>query len=86
MKSYNKLKELIEGELCNYSYFEGWDIEIEDSYKEWDYFILHTRCNSVRFRVSGDEIEIELGEDSYYEIRGYDTSIKYLWMALLKWE
>lgn len=86
MKRYDKLKELIENELGDYSYFEGWEIELEYQEKEYDVFTLNNRCNDARFRVWDDKIEVELGEDSYYKVEYYEYTIKYFWQAILSWD
>lgn len=86
MKKYDKLKELVEKELSEYSYFEGWDIKFEEEYKDYEYYNLETKMNDVHFRVSDDKIEVELSEDSYYEIKYFDWTIKYFWMAILSWD
>jgi hypothetical protein len=37
------------------------------------------------YNKKDNKIEVEIGEDSWYEICSYDWKIKYFWMALLQW-
>lgn len=98
LKGYEKVKELIENELSDYSYFKTKNLEWNDCYGDYDesdeeehYKIeiyghdeyLKTLC--FNYNTKTEQIEIEIGEDSWYQIETYDYTIKYFWMALLKW-
>jgi len=97
MIGYEKVKELIEGELSDYSYFEIGELKLNDEYGSFDeedeeehYIIEITsrdKVKTLRFNYNRktDKIEIELSEDSFYEVDDYSYRIKYFWMALLEW-
>ncbi len=99
MKGYNKIKELIEGELEDYGHFKIGELNWNDEYgsfseedKEEHYIIdiehgFEGKSKTLRFNYNRtkDEIEIELGEDSWYKVCDYDYTIKHFWMALLEW-
>ncbi len=99
MKWYKKIEEIIEGELSDYSYFAKYEIhhnqdysnDPDEEYYDVDIWILGDEekeypTKTLNFRVTEDETEIELGEDSWQKFTDYDYRIKYFWMALLSWE
>jgi len=87
MEYYNKIKALVEHELDDYSYFEGWKISLENNESdEYEYYLLSTRCNDVEFRVNDKKIEVRITEDVYQEVIWFESSIKYFWMSLLNWD
>lgn len=99
LKGYQAVKELIEGELSDYSYFKAGELEWNDAYGEYedddeqehysiDITIGHEdkrRYLNFNYNKQEDTIEIELGEDSWQEVTDYDYKVKYFWMALLEW-
>ena len=90
MKHKHLLEDLLNEELGDYSYFTVESVECEDSDENIEYYSVkitggkHTQYLS--FKVDGIKIEVELGENSWYEVCTYEYTIKYFWMALLKWE
>lgn len=92
MKGYEKVKELVEGELDDYSFFSIKNIEMYDDYKEEEYYRVEIETNRdkkitlhLKYNIENDKISVELGEDTYEEVKSYDYTIKYFWMALLEW-
>ncbi len=92
------LSDFLESELGDYSFV--WKIELEDEYEYEDYFYFNVEynrmkladCNNgLRFKVKPnrpdveDEIQIDMGEDSWYEICTFNQTVKYFWM-MIKWE
>lgn len=95
MKYYEKIKEFVEGEIDDYSYFKLKEIRLNTCFGNDDkdeYYYVDIETNSERektlcFHYDGekDKLEIELGEDNYEEVNDYSWRIKYFWMALLEW-
>jgi hypothetical protein len=97
MKGYEKVKELVEGELSNYSYFNIGEIKVDNCYdqtEEDEYYTVdigslnldsETKSLCFHYNRKEDKIEIELGEDNFEEVDDYSYKVKYFWMALLKW-
>ena len=95
MKGYEKVKEMLESQLDDYTYFSYDEIEIDGGYeqsKEDEYYKVEiTKANEkdetlcFHYNRKKDILEIELGEDNFQEITTYDWRVKYCWMALLKW-
>jgi hypothetical protein len=91
------VKELVEGELSDYGYFQIRDYIWNDAYGEYDeqdeeehYAVSITMSDKTKvlafnYNKKEDKIEIELGEDSWQEVDDYSHNIKYFWMALLTW-
>lgn len=92
MKHKHLIEEFLNEELGDYSYFTIEHIELEDSDEESDieyYSVKITGGNNTQylsFKVDGIKIEVELSENSWYEVCTYEYTIKYFWMALLRWE
>ena len=91
MKGYEKVKELIDRELEDYSYFEIGELKLieENDFEEF-YEIdieMHKKQKTLYFRYdrTEDKVGVQLGEDNYEETNDYDYKVKYFWMALLKW-
>ena len=95
MKGYEKVKELIEREISDYSYFTIGELKLCDAYSQTEddeYYqveisSLNNKSKILYFHYDriNDKIEIELGEDSWEEVEDYSYKIKYFWMALLTW-
>ena len=97
MKGYEKIKELIEGELEDYSYFKIGELKWNDEFGNFDennedeHYIIEIekgeKTKTLRFNYNrkSDKIEIEISEDNYEEICDFQHTIKYFWMALLEW-
>lgn len=96
MKGYEKVKELLESELSDYSYFKYGEIKLNKYYTQTDedeYYIVSVssidsdinKTLSFHYNKNKDELEIELNEDSFEKVTTYDWRVKYFWMALLKW-
>ena len=91
MKGYNKIKEFIEEELSDYSYFETGELKLQEEYDDYEYYNIDIKKGDkekticFRYDLKEDIIEVELGEDSYHETRTYDYQIKYFWQAVLDW-
>jgi hypothetical protein len=93
-KGLELIKDLVIDELEDFGYFDYKDIIFKEEYPKGDFYYIVTiktidnKEKELRFKYESEEdkISIQIGEDSYNEIRGYDSSIKYLWMTLLKWE
>ncbi len=91
MKGYEKIKELINKELEDYSYFKigGLSLIEENDYEEF-YEIdikMHEKEKTLYFRYDREEkkIGVQLSEDNYEETNDYSYKVKYFWMALLEW-
>ena len=95
MKGYEEVKEFLESELDDYSYFSYDEIKIntgytqteEDEYYEVDIKKGNEKNKTLCFHYDrkADKLEIEISEDCYEEITTYDWRVKYFWMALLEW-
>lgn len=98
MKGHDKIKEFIEGELSDYSYFEMGELKWNNAYGEFEeedgeeHYIIDikkgnekTKTLNFNYDRKEDKIEVELGEDSWNEVTTYDWRVKYFWMALLEW-
>lgn len=98
LKGYQAVKDLIEGELSDYSYWTAgelkWnsnygDYEEDDEQEHYEINISNNRDKSktlsFNYNKKEETMEIELGEDSWQEICDYDYKIKFFWMALLEW-
>lgn len=93
MKGRNMLKEFLDSELGDYSYFKVAEILLNEEYANYEYYDvtiknLNEKLKELRFRydLENNTLEIELSEDMYEEINEYEWRVKYFWMALLKWE
>ena len=93
MKGYEKIKEILNKELDDYSFFSIGELELsEQNDNEEFYEVEITKDNDeankslcFKYDRNEDKIYIEISEDIYEEIVTYDWRIKYLWMTLLKW-
>lgn len=88
MKHYDKLKELIDEELGDYSAFEDREIFCDDDTAETEYYLLEIKDKarkqeySMKFKCTEQKIYVHLGE-TWYETNNYDFKVKYFWIALL---
>jgi len=94
-----RLKQIVDRELEDYSYFDNRTLEFEHEYNGHDYYLLtitvnddHNKIRSTRFKVCDDPddkedvlVEICLGEDSWHKMEWWASSVKYLWQAILIW-
>ena len=95
MKGYEKVKEMLESELDDYSYFSYGEIKIDKGYEqteENEYYVVDVKGGidknktlCFHYESKDDKLEIEVNEDTFEEITTYDWRVKYFWMALLKW-
>ena len=95
MKGYEKVKEILESELDNYSHFLYDEIKIDKGYEqteEDEYYTVDVKKGndkektlSFHYEKENDKLEIEISEDNFEEITTYDWRVKYFWMALLEW-
>lgn len=97
-EEFNALNELLESELGDYSFFKDYNISHEDSTSGgYEYFTVEILSDFVEhdskifstlyFRVTGDVVEIDMSDDDTWEqVKYYDSTVKYLWMKILKWE
>ena len=98
LKGYKAVKDLVEGELSDYSYWsvgklkwnDGFgDYEEDDEQEHYEICVSNnrdkTKILSFNYNKKEETIEIELGEDNWHEVNDYDYRIKYFWMALLEW-
>lgn len=95
MKGYEKVKEMLERELDDYSYFSYGEIKLNKGYDQTEedeyYEVKITKANeeneTLCFHYSReyDKLEIEISEDVFEEVTTYDWRVKYFWMTLLKW-
>lgn len=92
MKGYEKIKEFVDGELDNYSFFHIEKVEMYDTNGVEEYYRVEVKTNSDKTKIlhfkydtENGKIFIELGEDSYEYVEDYSYTIKYFWMALLEW-
>lgn len=84
----NQICELLESELDEYPFFEGWSFSLAEIFDGWEYYDVQIRCanHSYLLRTNGDRIQVQYGEDSWEDIRTYDWTIKYFWMTILSWD
>lgn len=96
-----ELEEFLNDELSDYSQFK-WKIEVEDAEENiflvifsqsfQDYARQHVRfsycedADNIKQYGNPKELWVELGEDYWYIVNRYNSSIKYFWQALLCWE
>jgi len=98
MKGYEKVKELIEGELEDFGHFEIGELKIDKGYEleeDCEHYEIDIVCGYEKkvktlyfqYDRKKDEIGIELSPESnaYETITTYDWRVKYFWMALLEW-
>ena len=92
MIGYEEIKELVESELSDFSYFKLNKIEFEEEFGNHNYFAvdivnLEEKKKTLNFRYDVEKkiIEIELNEDCYQELDDYTYKARYFWMALLEW-
>ena len=100
MKGFEKVKELIEGELEDYSYFEIGELKWNDEHgqpEEYgaseEYYIIDITANdkvkTLRFNYDREKDKIGImphpEADYYDEVADYNWTIKRFWMALLEW-
>ena len=95
MKGYEKVKELLESELNDYSFFNYGEIKQDNGYEqteEDEYYVVDVKKGNDKektlcfhYNREKDILEVELGEDAFHEITTYDWKVKYFWMALLEW-
>lgn len=93
MKHIDRLKEILESELGDYSGYFDYNIEFDErgnSDETVEFYTVHVQGiddnrKSLEFAITDDKVEIELSEDSWYEIEHFNWTIKYFWMALLRW-
>src|SRR3972149_6247094 len=95
LKGYQQVKDLVEGELSNYSYFKSEELKWNDNYGEYEeddeqeHYAINIKFNDknktlyFNYNIKEDAIEIELSEDCWEEVTTYDYKIKYFWMTLL---
>jgi hypothetical protein len=81
---------IVMGEIGEYSWFQGTNIDFEDSFPEIEYYNLNVmrddvRVKTVRLKTDGSIVWVELGEQVWHEIHEYDYSMRHLWMAILSW-
>lgn len=90
-----ELKELLDRELEDFGI--GYEINqtIEYEIMQNDAYYEDEIHWEVKFKFAGNEVfryaqfkyedvlEIEIGEDSWYEVKWWETSVKYLWIAIL---
>lgn len=87
-----KLTEFLDSEINDYSLaYEIGPIDDDGTIEvtTWRYGdnknIIHEKTkNSTYWRWNNDNksIEIEMGEDSWYEVKYYDWQVKYFWMMV----
>ena len=94
---FEKIKDLVEGELGDYSFFEIGDIELYDEYGDEEYYRVNIKAERTsipkltnriicfKYDTQNEDIYVELGEDNYEKVEDFDWTIKYFWMALLEW-
>jgi len=79
-----QLNELLESELNDFGFEYKWewcedsqcfDVEIEPNYYPEESVL-------IQIKYEDEKLKIELSEDCWYEIRFWDSSIKYFWMKL----
>ena len=81
-RQYDKIKKVISGEFDDLSSYyeisndggEGFEVSFPD----------RKDLNDIWIRVNGSRVEVELSEECWYSIERHDSSIKYLWIALLQ--
>jgi len=90
MKHKELLVDFLNEELEDYSYFTVESIDLDDEHQNSEYYNVKItggdHIKYVSFKLDGKKIEVELGEDSWYEVCTYEYTVKYFWMALLKWK
>lgn len=101
MKGYEKIKELIEGELESYGHFEIGELKLNNEYTNpendegIEYYIIDIKIGyeekykTLRFNYDREKdkmgIVLNPESDTYEEIENFDWTIKYFWMAILEW-
>lgn len=93
MKGYEQIKELLNGELDDYSFFSIGELKLsEQNDTEEFYEVEITKANDepdktlyFKYVREEDKIYIDMHEDNYEEVASYDWRVKYFWMTLLKW-
>ena len=86
----SKIKELLENELSDYSFWQYSEPEVIEEYDGWKYYQIEifdhtTKTKTLYFRENYEKLQIDLSEDSWYDIEYFDWTVKYFWMALLNW-
>jgi len=90
MKHKHLLEEFLEEEIGEYSYFTIETIELDEEYKDIEYYSVKitggNNTKYISFKLDGKKIEVELSEGSYHEVCTYEYTVKYFWMCLLNWD
>lgn len=85
LKELELVREFLDSELSDWDW--KYDIEYDpDSGRNFDVdFPNDVPLRCVYFRVNdNEELEVELGEDSWHEVRIYDSSVKYFWISAMR--
>jgi len=90
MKYYDKLKEFLDDEFSDYSYFK-YEIDFDEEYAGHEYYTVNIKTTDDRkktlsFKLNELNILIDMGDDNWQETRNYGYKVKYFWMTLLSWE
>ncbi len=85
MKYLKKVQELVKDEFNDYEILTNPEIHFEE-FAGSEFYTLEfnqENINDITIKVIDDKMEVELGEDSFYEFETYLPSVRYLWQALL---
>ncbi len=89
MKHIKEVQELCRDEIQE-NYSTEYEIEYEESgeengerYEEYSVSFDHEKLNDISLRVSALGTSVCMGDDSWFEFEVFDSSVRYLWLALL---
>jgi len=84
-KFQERLTEYLDSECSDYSMSYKWEwnedtecceVEVKSDYSG------NFKCLNFRYNEKKDDLSIELSEDSFYETREFDWTVKYFWMLI----
>jgi hypothetical protein len=85
-KFAERLKEYLDTECSDYSISYKWESDDENEKCEVevqnDYNKDLKKYVNFKYDEEKDDLLIETSEDSYYETREYDWTVKYFWMLI----
>lgn len=82
-KFSKKLTEFLDYECDDYGLEYSWEYcEDTDSCEVTITRLSYMACASFKYNYKDDQLSIELGEDSWYNVNYYDWSVKYFWMVI----
>jgi len=90
-KAVEILTEFLDSEINDSGLSYTYDLyeNEEDYYYVFEVIVIQdkdeNRIKSIYFKAEDAKLFVEASEDCWEEIKAYDWTVKYFWMAFLKW-